>query len=83
MTLPQFPITLTQRDLNTFNKFFLSLDEPDRQALSELFERARQHIPAIDHSGHPLPYQAWLMSLLLEEHKELLRLRQKVEGDFY
>jgi hypothetical protein len=83
MTLPQFPITLTKRDRNTFDKFFLSLDEPDRQALSDLFARARQHIPAVDHSGHPLPYQVWLMALTLEEHQELLRLHQIVEGDFY
>jgi hypothetical protein len=55
-----------------------SLDLPSVGRVKADGFRARQHIPAVDHSGHPLPYQVWLMALLLEEHKELLRLREKV-----
>jgi hypothetical protein len=47
--------------------------------LDDLFASARQHIAAAAYASHALPFEIFLLSMLLEEHKEVVRLRQLIE----
>lgn len=80
MESSSLPLRLSQRELSNFNQFWESLDPGDRRVLEDLLESARQHGKAVDHSGHPLPYHAYLLTLLIEEHKEIRRLRNDLEA---
>ena len=75
----QFPLSLTVVELDHFNRFWMALPGPDRKVLENLLASATDTIPAVDHSGHPLPYQTFLLSLLIAEHKEVQRLKRMVE----
>lgn len=66
-------------DLDSLAAFTAGLAEGDRQTLEQVLARVEQHRPALKHSGHDLPYQVYLLSLLLEHHKEVTRLRQQLE----
>ena len=74
------PLRLSRRELDNFNRFWQALDPGDRRVLEDLLESARQHRLAVDHSGHPLPYHAYLLTLLIEEHKEIRRLQNDLEA---
>ena len=39
----------------------------------------RQHLAPAAYAAHPLPFESFLLAMLLEEHKEVMRLRQAVE----
>jgi hypothetical protein len=47
-------------------------------ALDDLFAAARQHTAAAQYAAHALPFEVFMLSMLLEEHKQLLQLRQRV-----
>jgi hypothetical protein len=61
-------------DTSAVEIFRNTLSESDRQALDEILTAASQHQVALNNSDHPLPYQVFLLSLLLEHHKEIARL---------
>jgi hypothetical protein len=48
--------------------------------LDELFASARQHLAAVAYAAHALPFEAILLAMLLEEHKEVRRLRERLEA---
>jgi len=68
------PIAL---DTSAVEIFRNTLSEPDRQALDEILSAASQHLSALINSDHPLPYQVYLLSLLLEHHKQVSHLRRQ------
>jgi hypothetical protein len=47
-------------------------------ALDDLFAAARQHTAAAQYAAHALPFEVFMLAMLLEEHKEVLRLREQV-----
>lgn len=47
--------------------------------LDDLFASARQHLAAAAYASHALPFETILLCMLLEEHKEVIYLRQLVE----
>ncbi len=55
------------------------LGRSEQQALDELFVMARQHLAPAAYAGGQLPMQIFLLSMLLEEHKEVLRLLEQIE----
>jgi hypothetical protein len=63
----------------SFSRFRRALRRTDQVALDDLFAAARQHLAAAAYSAHILPFEVFLLSMLLEEHKEVLRLRQQVD----
>jgi hypothetical protein len=78
-TLP----TISQQFLEaegSFSRFRRALRRSDQVALDDLFAAARQHLAAAAYSAHILPFEVFLLSMLLEEHKEIMRLRQQVDG---
>ncbi len=63
----------------SFSRFRRALRRSDQLALDELFVAARQHLAAAAYAAHALPMEVFLLSMLLEEHKEVLRLRTRLE----
>jgi len=61
-----------------FARFRRALRRSDQLALDDLFTSARQHLAAAQYAAHALPFEVLLLAMLLEEHKEVLRLRQEV-----
>lgn len=62
-----------------FARFRRALRRRDQEALDDLFIAARQHLAAAAYAAHALPFEIFLLAMLLEEHKEVMRLRQKIE----
>jgi hypothetical protein len=63
-----------------FAKFRRALRRQDQLALDDLFGAARKHAAAAAYAAHALPLEIFLLSMLLEEHKEVMRLRGEVES---
>ena len=76
---PCLPIPVTQDEQENFNRFWRTLSEADQQALNELLEAAAHNQAAIKYSGYDLPFHAFLITLLIEHHKDLIRLRHLLE----
>ena len=62
-----------------FAKFRRALRRRDQLVLDDLFASARQHLAAAAYASHALPFETILLCMLLEEHKEVIRLRQFME----
>jgi hypothetical protein len=60
-------------------RFRRALRRGDQLVFDDLFTAAQKHISAIAYAAHALPFETFLMAMLLEEHKEVIRLRQIVE----
>ncbi len=63
-----------------FSRFRRALRRSDQLALDDLFASARQHLAAAAYASHALPMETFLLSMLLEQHKEVLRLRSQLEA---
>jgi len=62
----------------SFARFRRALRRSDQLALDDLFASARQHLAAAAYASHALPFETFLLAMLLEEHKEVLRLQRQV-----
>ncbi len=60
-------------------RFRRALRRADQIALDDLFAAARQHLAAAAYAAHPLPFESFLLAMLLEEHKKVLRLERLLE----
>lgn len=78
-TLPTATDLLLQEQ-ESFARFRRALRRADQRALDDLFVSARQHLAATQYATHALPFEVMLLSMLLEEHKEVMRLRDQVEA---
>jgi len=78
-TLPSATIVFQQEEA-AFGRFRRALRRSDQLALDDLFVSARQHLAAAQYAAHALPFEVFLLSMLLEEHKEVMKLREKVES---
>jgi hypothetical protein len=77
-TLPTASI-LIQQEEESFARFRRALRRQDQVALDDLFASARQHLAAAQYAAHALPFEVFLLSMLLEEHKEVMCLRQQMD----
>jgi hypothetical protein len=77
-TLPSITQSL-QEEQAAFGRFRRALRRSDQLALDELFVSARQHLAAAAYAADMLPMETFLLAMLLEEHKEVIRLRDQVE----
>ena len=78
-TLPSITQSLSEEQA-AFSRFRRALRRSDQLALDELFVAARQHLAAAAYSANLLPMETFLLAMLLEEHKETMRLRAQVES---
>ena len=78
-TLPTATVAIMQEE-QAFSRFRRALRRTDQLALDDLFVSARQHLAAAQYAAHALPFEVFLLSMLLEEHKEVMKLRERVES---
>jgi hypothetical protein len=78
-TLPTATQVFLQEE-QAFARFRRALRRADQLALDDLFVSARQHLAAAQYAAHALPFEVFLLSMLLEEHKEVLKLKEQVEA---
>jgi hypothetical protein len=77
-TLPTITQVLLQEQ-ESFSRFRRALRRSDQLVLDDLFAAAHQHLAAAAYASHALPFEVFLLAMLLEEHKEVIRLRRLVE----
>ena len=78
-TLPSITQAFLQEQ-ESFARFRRALRRSDQLVLDELFTAAHQHLAAAAYASHALPFEIFLLSMLLEERKEVLQLRQRLEA---
>lgn len=78
-TMPSITQAFIEEE-QAFNRFRRALRRTDQLALDELFASARQHLAAAAYASHALPMETFLLSMLLEQHKEVLRLRNQLDA---
>jgi hypothetical protein len=85
-TLPSITQVFLQEQ-ESFARFRRALRRSDQLALDDLFAAAHQHLAAAAYAAHALPFEIFLLAMLLgEEHKQVLRLSRvggavPAEGD--
>ena len=78
-TLPSITqVFLEEQD--ALGRFRRALRRSDQRALDDLLAAARQHLAAAGYAAHLMPFETFLLCMLLEEHKEVLRLRAAVDA---
>jgi predicted TIM-barrel fold metal-dependent hydrolase len=61
-------------------RFRRALRREDQVILDDLFVAAYKHRAAAAYAGHLLPFETFLLSMQLEDHKEVMHLRTEVES---
>ena len=67
------------REEDSWKPFRRALRREDRELFDELFAAARYHTPACTCSGRAVPFEAILMSILIEERRAARELSRRVE----
>ena len=78
-TLPSITQAFLQEQ-ESFARFRRALRRSDQLVLDELFAAAHQHLAAAAYASDALPFEIFLLSMLLEERKEVLQLRQRLDA---
>jgi hypothetical protein len=78
MTDPTYGQTL-EREIEGWKKFRRALRKEDQQVFDQLFEKARLHIKVGGSASRPWPFEAILISMLLEQEKAVVELRSKIK----
>ncbi len=67
---------LVDREKGRLKKFRRALRREDQEVLDELFAAARYHAAAGAYAGDSVPLEIMLLSMLIEQRKEINRLRE-------
>jgi hypothetical protein len=78
-TLPSATQLMHQEEA-ALARFRRALRRGDQLIFDDLFTAAQKHISAAAYAAHALPFETFLMAMLLEEHKEVMRLQKIVEA---
>lgn len=62
-----------------FADFRRALRREDQRLFDSLFANARKHTAAISQASHALPFEAILLAMLLEQSREIERLRRLLD----
>ena len=65
-------------ELKSLGSFRRGLSRNDQLVLDELFSFARQHLAPAAYAAYMLPIEIFLLAMLLEKRKEVMRLRELV-----
>lgn len=60
-------------------RFRRALRREDQLALDDLLGQARRHLAEAAYASHLLPFEVMLLAMLVEEHKQVLQLRQQLD----
>lgn len=78
-TLPSITQVFLQEE-DALRRFRRALRRSDQQALDELFDAAHHHLAAAAYAGSATPFEIFLLAMLLEEHKQVRRLRDLLDS---
>ena len=67
------------QEQEAFSRFRRALRRSDQLALDDLFAMARKHLAPAAYAAHALPFETFLLAMLLEEHKQVMLLRQQMD----
>ncbi len=67
-----------QIEEQSLKRYRRALRRADQLALDELFTYAQKHIAEAGYAAHPLPMEIYLISMLLEEHKQVIALKGQI-----
>jgi len=70
---------LVDEERERWQKFRRALRKEDQVALDDLFCAARYHAAAGAYLAQDFPFETVVLCMLLEEHKTLLTLQQKIK----
>ncbi|MCA9871797.1 MAG: hypothetical protein KDI03_09315 [Anaerolineae bacterium] len=76
-TLPSF-MQVIQQEQAEWSKFRRALRQEDQRILDDLFTSARYHVAACAYASQPTPLEAMLMAMLIEDHKAIRRLEDRI-----
>lgn len=77
-TLPSF-MQVIQQEQASWSKFRRALRKEDQAVFDRLFLAARYHVAACAYASCPVPFEAMLLAMLIEEHKAKLRLEARLQ----
>ncbi|NIS80603.1 MAG: hypothetical protein GTO14_10450 [Anaerolineales bacterium] len=77
-TLPSITNAFLQEQ-QSLSRFRRALRLEDQRALDDLLAASRHHLAAAAYASHLLPFETMLLAMLVEEHKEVRRLRQRLD----
>ena len=69
---------LVQQEIDSWSRYRRALRCEDQQALDVLFAAARQHASAGTYLARETPFEVMLLSMLIEQQKQVVTLQQKV-----
>lgn len=69
---------LIHLEIDSWRRYRRALRREDQQALDALFAAARHHASAGAYLARNSPFEAMLLSMLIEQHKHAMALQQKV-----
>lgn len=78
-TLPSITQAFLQEQ-QSLSKFRRALRLEDQRALDDLLAASRHHLAAAAYASHLLPFEVMLLAMLVEEHKEVMRLRERLNA---
>jgi hypothetical protein len=78
-TLPSVTQVFIQEQ-QSLARFRRAMRRSDQLAFDDLFDAAHKHLAAAAYAGHALPMEIILLAMLVEEHKEVQRLRTLLEA---
>jgi hypothetical protein len=65
---------------NNLARFRRALRREDQLVFDDLFVAAYKHRAAASYAGHLLPFETFLLSMQIEDHKEVMYLRREIES---
>ncbi|MDA2916862.1 hypothetical protein MYX64_08500 [Nitrospinae bacterium AH_259_B05_G02_I21] len=68
------------REQKSWRKFRRALRKEDQEAFDELFQAARYHVAALSYASKPTPLEPILISMLIEQHKAIRALEERVKA---
>jgi hypothetical protein len=77
-TLPSITQTFLQEQ-QSLARFRRALRLDDQRALDDLLAASRHHLAEAAYASHLLPFEIMLLAMLVEEHKQVMRLRDELE----
>jgi hypothetical protein len=67
------------REQQSLSRFRRALRLEDQRALDDLLASSRHHLAAAAYASHLLPFEVMLLAMLVEEHKQVIHLRQQID----
>jgi hypothetical protein len=79
-TLPTFN-TYLEAEYDSWRSYRRALRKEDQEAFDALFRAAKQHVAESSYAVRAIPFEAMVLSILLEHEKAILKLSEKPDTD--